>query len=165
MLFRSVLPQQVHLFNGTLVENITLGDPSVNIEKLTDFFEKYGFNAYFEQFPNGFATVLGENGVSISGGQIQLVGLARALWRQPKLLLLDEPTAGLDNDTEQFVVRLLQKISNHTGIIILTHRIALARPSDRIYILKNGEVTVQGNHQNLLQSENLYKRAWLSHAA
>ena len=160
-----VLPQQVHLFNGTLVENITLGDPSVNVEKLTNFFEKYGFNPYFEQFPNGFATVLGENGVSISGGQIQLVGLARALWRQPKLLLLDEPTAGLDNDTEQFVVRLLQKISAQTGIIILTHRIALARPSDRIYILKNGEVTVQGNHQNLLQSENLYKRAWLSHAA
>ena len=160
-----VLPQQVHLFNGTLIENIVLGDPSVSEAKLIKFFENYGFNRYFEQFPNGYATLLGENGVSISGGQIQLVGLARALWRNPQLLLLDEPTAGLDNDTERFVIQLLRKLSAQMGIIILTHRISLARPCNRIYILKNGEVSDFGNHAVLLQSDNLYKRGWLSAVA
>ena len=160
-----VLPQQVHLFNGTLIENIVLGDPSVSEAKLTEFFEHNGFNRYFEQFPNGYATLLGENGVSISGGQIQLVGLARALWRNPQLLLLDEPTAGLDNDSERFVIQLLRKLSSEMGIIILTHRIALARPCNRIYILKNGEVSDYGDHTILLQSDNLYKRGWLSAVA
>jgi ATP-binding cassette, subfamily C, bacteriocin exporter len=170
-----VLPQQVHLFNGTLIENITLGDPfplqagfhssTVTEEKLIQFFTEYGFNAYFEQFPNGYATILGENGISISGGQVQLVGLARALWRNPQLLLLDEPTANLDSDTERFVIQLLRKLSSKMGIIILTHRISVARPCNEIYILKNGEISEYGNHTLLLESDNLYKRAWLSHVA
>jgi ATP-binding cassette, subfamily C, bacteriocin exporter len=160
-----VLPQQVHLFNGTLIENITLGDPSVSESKLIDFFNGTGLNLYFEQFPNGYATILGENGVSISGGQVQLVGLARALWRNPQLLLLDEPTANLDSDTEYFVIQLLQKLSKNMGIVILTHRISVARPCQSIYILKNGEISEYGNHTQLLKTDNLYKRAWLSHVA
>jgi ATP-binding cassette subfamily B protein len=158
-----VLPQQVHLFNGTLIENITLGDASVSEAKLLTFFKETGFNVYFEQFPNGYATVLGENGVSISGGQVQLVGLARALWCNPPLLLLDEPTANLDSDSEQFVIQLLQKLAQNTGILILTHRISVARPCKNIYILKNGEMSEYGNHVHLLKTETLYRRAWLSH--
>jgi ATP-binding cassette, subfamily C, bacteriocin exporter len=156
-----VLPQQVHLFNGTLIQNIILEDPSVSEEKLVVFFENYGFNRYFEQFPNGYATILGENGVSISGGQIQLVGLARALWHNPQLLLLDEPTAGLDNDTERFVIQLLRKLSSEMGIIILTHRISLARPCNRIYILKNGQIEETGSHLQLVKTDNIYSRSWM----
>jgi ATP-binding cassette subfamily B protein len=158
-----VLPQQVHLFNGTLIENITLGDASVSEAKLLTFFNETGFNVYFEQFPNGYATVLGENGVSISGGQVQLVGLARALWCNPQLLLLDEPTANLDSDSEQFVIQLLQKLAQNTSILILTHRISVARPCKNIYILKNGEMSEYGNHVHLLKTETLYRRAWLIH--
>jgi ATP-binding cassette, subfamily C, bacteriocin exporter len=160
-----VLPQQVHLFNGTLIENIVLGDPSVSGDNLVTFFEKHGFNPYFEQFPNGYSTILGENGVNISGGQMQLVGLARALWRNPQVLLLDEPTAGLDNDTERFVIQLLKKISPQMAIIILTHRISFARPCNEIYILKNGEISEYGDHNILIASDNLYKRAWFSQVA
>lgn len=161
----AVVPQQVHLFNGTLVENITLGDPSVSEEQLLAFFENYGFNRFFEQFPNGYATLLGENGISISGGQTQLVGLARALWRNPQLLLLDEPTAGLDSDSERFVINLLKSLNSQMAVVILTHRMSLARPCNKIYILQNGRLSANGNHQTLLQSDNLYKRAWLSEAA
>ena len=164
-----VLPQQIHLFNGTLIENIILTDlsqeSSISEESVKSFFEYYGFNPYFEQFPNGYTTLLGENGVNISGGQIQLVGLARALWRNPQVLLLDEPTAGLDNDTERFVIQLLKKLSSKMAIIILTHRISFARPCNEIYILKNGEISEYGNHNLLIESDNLYKRAWLSHVA
>jgi ATP-binding cassette, subfamily C, bacteriocin exporter len=156
-----VVPQDVRLFSGALIDNILLGDPSVSADKLTIFLEKYGFNRFFEQFPNGYATILGENGVNISGGQTQLVGLARALWKCPQILLLDEPTAALDRDSEQFVIRLLNKIKSETAILILTHRLSIVRGAERIYILKNGQIEEEGNHLQLLKSDNLYSRSWL----
>jgi ATP-binding cassette, subfamily C, bacteriocin exporter len=156
-----VVPQDVRLFSGTLIDNILLGDPSVSADKLTIFFEKYGFNRFFEQFPNGYATILGENGVNISGGQTQLVGLARALWKCPQILLLDEPTAALDRDSEQFVIQLLNKIKSETATLILTHRLSIVRGAERIYILKNGQIEEEGNHLQLLKSDNLYSRSWL----
>ena len=155
-----VVPQQIKLFNGSLLDNILLGDTANDLQKVIDFFNKHGFNAYFEQFPNGYATILGENGVNISGGQMQLVGLARALWQQPKLLILDEPTAALDRDTEGFVIQLLDRLKCDTAILLLTHRISIARNAERIYILKNGQIEQSGNHKRLLETENLYARAW-----
>ena len=155
-----VVPQQIKLFNGSLLDNILLGDTENDSQKITDFFNKHGFSLYFEQFPNGYATVLGENGVNISGGQMQLVGLARALWQQPKLLILDEPTAALDRDTEGFVIQLLDRLKSDTAILLLTHRISIARNAERIYILKNGQIEQSGNHKRLLETENLYARAW-----
>ena len=142
------------------MDNILLGDTANDLQKVIDFFNKHGFNAYFEQFPNGYATILGENGVNISGGQMQLVGLARALWQQPKLLILDEPTAALDRDTEGFVIQLLDRLKCDTAILLLTHRISIARNAERIYILKNGQIEQSGNHKRLLETENLYARAW-----
>ena len=155
-----VVPQQIKLFNGTLLDNILLGETVKDVEKVANLFKKYGFDAYFEQFPNGYATILGENGVNISGGQMQLVGLARALWQQPKLLILDEPTAALNRDTEGYVIKLLEKLKHDTAILLLTHRISIARSAERIYILKNGKIEQSGNHKRLLETENLYVRAW-----
>ena len=156
-----VVPQDVRLFSGTLIDNILLGETVEDPQRLVQFFEKYGFNRFFEHFPNGYATILGENGVNISGGQMQLVGLARALWKQPQLLLLDEPTAALDRDSEQFVIQLLQRIKKETAILILTHRLSIVRSAERIYILKNGQIEEVGNHIQLLKNDNLYSRSWL----
>ena len=91
---------------------------------------------------------------------MQLVGLARALWQQPKLLILDEPTAALDRDTEGYVIKLLEQLKRDTAILLLTHRISIARSAERIYILKNGKIEQSGNHKRLLETENLYTRAW-----
>lgn len=156
-----VVPQNIKLFSGTLIDNILLGETVEDPQRLVQFFEKYGFNRFFEHFPNGYATILGENGVNISGGQTQLVGLARALWKRPQLLLLDEPTAALDRDSEQFVIQLLQKIKNETAVLILTHRLSIVRGAERIYILKNGQIEEVGNHVQLLKNDNLYSRSWL----
>ncbi|CAG0896442.1 unnamed protein product, partial [Darwinula stevensoni] len=136
-----ILPQQIRLFNGTLFNNITLGDTSATSKQLNIFLETYGFNHFFEAFPNGYMTIIGENGIQISEGQLQLIGLARSLWHNPQLLLLDEPIAKLDNEIQYFVMQLLKQLSSVMGIIILTKSISTIQNSDKIYILENGNLS------------------------
>jgi ABC-type bacteriocin/lantibiotic exporter with double-glycine peptidase domain len=156
-----VLPQQVKLFNGTVLDNILLGEAPESPEKLEAFFQEYDLDNYFRQFPNGYATIVGEQGVNLSGGQQQMLGLARALWRKPSLLLLDEPTASLDRDTERFVLALLDKLKAEMGILVLTHRLSTARRADQIVVLNRGKTIVAGTHDELLAHEdNLYAKAW-----
>ena len=95
------------------------------------------------------------------GGQKQIIALARALYHKPQLLILDEATAAMDREGEQFVLHLLQKIKKDVAVIFITHRLHVLKSfCDRIYILEKGGITSQGNHQNLLQTSNLYSRYW-----
>jgi ATP-binding cassette subfamily B protein len=155
-----VVPQEIKLFNGTLLDNIFLGEPLIDHAKIESFFKDHGFDQFFQKFPNGYATMLGESGVNISGGQKQLLGLARALVHSPEVLLLDEPTSALDRNTEKFVLSLLHNLKPKMGIILLTHQLVIAKKMDRIYIIENGTITKQGNHEQLLQSGNLYSHSW-----
>ncbi|SEP74825.1 peptidase domain-containing ABC transporter [Neolewinella agarilytica] len=156
-----VLPQQIKLFNGTVLDNILLGEVPESPEKLDEFFQKYGLDDYFRQLPNGYATIVGEQGVNLSGGQQQILGLARALWRKPSLLLLDEPTAALDRNAERIVLKLLEQLKTEMGILVLTHRLSTARRADEIVVLGAGKTVASGTHEELLtQGENLYALAW-----
>ncbi|MFN8355558.1 MAG: peptidase domain-containing ABC transporter [Spirosomataceae bacterium] len=134
-----VVPQQVKLFNGLLLENILLKTPTEeDIPKVVQLLKEYGLDKHFERFPNGYNTILGETGTNISGGQQQLVALARALYAQPQLLLLDEATAAMDKHTERIILELLQKLRAKMGIILVTHRIQTAAIADRCYALEDG---------------------------
>lgn len=155
-----VVPQQIKLFNGTLLDNLLLGesfaDPLIIEQKLKDL----GVHDYFLNFPNGYATLLGENGIQISGGQQQMVALTRALLKKPELLILDEPTASMDKMNEKLVFDILHRLKNDMITILVTHRLHTAKKCERIYIIENGKTTNYGNHDQLMESENLYSFTW-----
>ncbi len=155
-----VVPQEVSIFNGSLIENICFQSTQEEMQKCVEFCMQTGFHNYFMEFPQNYGTLLGEQGINISGGQKQLVGLARALWTKPSFLILDEPTSAMDRNTENFVLNLLNSLKKDTCIILITHRIKTARFSDRIYILENGQIRTQGKHEELMASENLYSLSY-----
>lgn len=137
-----VVPQDVAIFSGTLLANICL-DPAADIRRLAAFCTEYGFDHYFENFPQSYGTILGEGGVALSGGQRQLLALARCLFADPQLVLLDEPTAAMDASTEQFVISVLQRYRQQAGLLIISHKDSLTEIADRTYVLTHGVVRMQ----------------------
>lgn len=138
-----VVPQDIMVFSGTLIDNICFETTEQEAMKVIGFCKKHGFDQYFENFPQGYSTVLGEGGVALSGGQKQLLALARCLYANPQMLLLDEPTSAMDANTEQFVIRLLNSIKEKTGIIIISHKDSLTQLADKVYALQAGVSTVK----------------------
>ena len=136
-----VVSQHTKIFNGSVGENICLGNFMEERDTVWRFCEEYGFASFFNNLPQGLDTLLGEDGINISGGQQQLIALARALYHTPSLLLLDEPTSSMDNKTEQFIIDLLQQRASQFATLMVTHRKHLAKISTHIYYLENGTLT------------------------
>lgn len=155
------IPQEVAIFNGNVLDNILLGTPC-KAEDLLAFLNEYGFDTYFNQFPQGLATQLGEKGVNISGGQKQLIAFARVLFKKPQLLILDEATSAMDRHTEAFVHRILNEIKRDSLTLFISHRLhSLQHFADRICILENGTVSHSGTHNHLMQTQNFYSDFFL----
>jgi ATP-binding cassette, subfamily C, bacteriocin exporter len=154
-----VVPQDIKIFNGNLLYNITLSDQPKDFEAAIKFCQGLGFEQYFKSFPQVYLTLLGEEGINISGGQRQLVALARALFRNPQLLILDEATAAMDKNTENFVLQLLLKLKSEMAVLLVTHRIKSARMADRIYILEEGKISASGTPTTLLNTDNFYSES------
>lgn len=156
----AVIPQEITIFNGNVVDNILLG-ATEKPENVLQFIKEYGFETYFNQLPQGLATLLGEEGINLSGGQKQLIALARALYKKPQLLILDEATAAMDRNTEQFTIDLLQKVKKDCAVFFISHRLNMLKNSaDTIYILENKTISVSGNHQKLMETDNFYSEYW-----
>lgn len=135
-----VVSQHSKIFNGSVGENICLGNYEKEKSDIIEFCKDYGFMSFINDLPQGLDTLLGEDGINISGGQRQLIALARALYRKPSLLFLDEPTASMDTKTEQFVIDLLHKNVNNFAVLMVTHRLYLEKSSTRSYHLSNGKI-------------------------
>ena len=155
----ATVPQEIKIFNGTLLENIAIGNIREDeVIKIVHFCNQMGFNKYFEALPQAYLTLVGEEGINLSGGQKQLLALARALYRKPQVLLLDEATSAMDRNTEKFILNLLENLKNEMAILLITHKIQTAKISDRIYVIENGRITSNGTPNQLLESDNFFSQ-------
>lgn len=157
----SVVPQQIDLFAGSIIENIALGDYEPDMKRVLEISEHLGIAEFVEKLPNGFNSYIGENGASLSGGQKQRIAIARALYRDPQILILDEATSSLDSISEQFVQRTIKALrEQEKTIIIIAHRLSTIKNADKIIVLDNGKVIEEGNHDDLLKLGSAYNRLW-----
>lgn len=153
----SVVPQRIDLFAGNVLENIALGDYQPDMHRVVHICHRLGMMDFIEGLPNGFGTYLGENGASLSGGQKQRIAIARALYRDPEILILDEATASLDPDSEQFVQQAIRMLATEgKTIIFITHRLAAVQEFDRLYVLDKGKLVEEGSHEELIAREGKY---------
>lgn len=157
----SVVPQQIDLFAGNVIDNIAFGDYEPDIQKIIDLSSQLGIIDFIESLPKGFQTYLGENGAILSGGQRQRIAIARALYRNPEILILDEATSSLDSTSEnhvQHMIRML-KLANKT-VIVITHRLSTILNADKVIVLNRGSVVEEGKHEELIESKGEYYNLW-----
>tara|TARA_R110002033_G_C3890885_1_gene238821 strand:- start:203 stop:2350 length:2148 start_codon:yes stop_codon:yes gene_type:complete len=155
-----VIPQEIKIFNGNVFDNILLGTEDT-VENVVKFCQENGFEKFIAELPQGYATILGEEGINLSGGQKQIIALARALYKKPQFLILDEATAAMDRNTENFTMKLLSKLKNEIAVLFISHRLhTLKNSADKIYVLESGVITNTGNHQQLLETSNFYSDYW-----
>jgi ATP-binding cassette subfamily B protein len=155
-----IIPQDITIFSGNVITNILLGKEDT-LENIETFCNQYGFTDFINTLPQGFATILGEEGINLSGGQKQIIALMRVLYKKPQLLLLDEFTSAMDRKTEKFVLNLLKKLKSEITIIFISHRLhSLPQIADTIYVLENGVISNFGNHNKLMETTNFYSDFW-----
>lgn len=157
----SVVPQQIDLFAGNVIDNIAVGDYEPDMQKVIDIATQLGIIEFIETLPNGFQTYLGENGTTLSGGQRQRIAIARALYRDPEILILDEATSSLDSASEQYVQQMIQflKAKNKT-ILVIAHRLSTIHYADQIIVLDKGLVVEEGTHADLIAKKSHYSQLW-----
>ena len=154
----SIVPQDVILFGGTIKENIAYGKPDATHDEIVLAAKQANAFNFIEGFPEQFETVVGERGVKLSGGQRQRIAIARALLKNPSILILDEATSSLDSESEKLVQEALEILMEGRTSIIIAHRLSTIRSADQILVLDNGKISEQGTHVELINLENgIYK--------
>ena len=154
----SIVPQDVILFGGTIKENIAYGKPDATEAEIVLAAKQANAYNFVESFPEKFETLVGERGIKLSGGQRQRIAIARALLKNPSILILDEATSSLDSESEKLVQEALEILMEGRTSIIIAHRLSTIRSADQILVLDNGTISEQGTHQELITLENgIYK--------
>jgi ABC-type multidrug transport system fused ATPase/permease subunit len=155
----AVVPQEVLLFGGTIEENIRYGRPGATREEVIEASKQAACHEFIERFPEGYATLVGERGVKLSGGQRQRIAIARALLKDPAILILDEATSALDSESEHLIQQALSVLLENRTAFIIAHRLSTIRKADRIYVIENGNVLESGTHDELVaRDDGRYRR-------
>jgi len=150
----ALVPQDVILFGGSIRENIEYGRPGAPFEEVRIAAEKANALEFIESFPEGFDTLVGERGVQLSGGQRQRIAIARAILKDPRILILDEATSSLDAESERLVQEALERLMEGRTSLVIAHRLSTIRKVDRIMVLDHGSIKEQGTHDELIALEN-----------
>ncbi len=146
----AIVPQDIFLFGGTIRENISYGKPDATDEMIEDAARQANAWEFISQFPEGFETLVGERGTQLSGGQRQRIAIARAVLKNPKILILDEATSSLDSESERLVQDALEKLMKGRTSIVIAHRLSTIRQADNILVMDGGQIIEQGTHEQLL---------------
>ena len=160
----ALVSQEVYLFEGTIAENIAYGNAyagAAAVRKAAVLAEAVEF---IEQLPQGFDTLVGERGQRLSGGQRQRIALARAIIKQAPVLILDEATAAVDNETEAAIQRSLKHINYGRTTLIIAHRLSTVQHADQIIVMEHGQITEKGAHNQLIHSNGTYAKLWRAQA-
>ena len=152
--------QEVFLFSDSIFNNITLYDEHISIQKVEEAAKNIGIHHFIKSLPGGYDYLVGERGVTLSTGQRQLIAFLRVYVRNPRILILDEATSSIDTETEQLLQNALEKLVENRTLIIIAHRLSTIRNADKILLFKDGEITEQGSHNNLMSQKGIYQKMY-----
>jgi ATP-binding cassette subfamily B protein len=155
-----LVSQDTYLFHGTVGDNIAYGRPDAAATEIVAAAEAAEVHRFVEQLPDGYDTVIGERGQKLSGGQRQRLAIARAVIKDPAILVLDEATSSVDNETEAAIQRSLARISVGRTTLVIAHRLSTVRHADRIHVMTDGEVAESGTHDELVAAGGQYASLW-----
>jgi ATP-binding cassette subfamily B protein len=155
-----LVSQDVFLFEGTVIENIAYGDLNASESQVWNAAQKSEADEFINNLPQKEKTIVGERGQKLSGGQRQRISIARAILKNPEILILDEATSSVDNETEAAIQRSLDILKKDRTVIVIAHRLSTVRNADIIYVLENGSVVESGSHESLLDIEGVYFKLW-----
>ena len=156
--FLAVVPQQVHLFSGTIRENINYGLENVNEETFQTILDTANVREFINRLPEGVETRIGPSAATLSGGQRQRIAIARALIRDPKVIILDEATSGLDVVSEQLVQEAINRLIRGRTTFIVAHRLSTIRHADKVVVLDRGRLIECGGREELLAQNGVFSR-------
>jgi ATP-binding cassette subfamily B protein len=156
----ALVSQDVFLFHGTVAENIAYGDPDAQAERIEAAARTAEAHDFIIGLPNGYETIVGERGQKLSGGQRQRLSIARALLTDSPILILDEATSAVDNETEAAIQRSLARIAHNRTMVVIAHRLSTIRHADLIYVIDHGRVTQSGTHDSLIAQDGIYRSLW-----
>jgi ABC-type multidrug transport system fused ATPase/permease subunit len=152
----AIVPQEVILFSGSIRENILFGNPAATEEQIIEAAKQANAWEFIDAFPNKLETEVGDRGIQLSGGQKQRIAIARAILKNPTILILDEATSALDSESERLVQDALDKLMKGRTSIVIAHRLSTIRNADQILVLQSGKVEESGTHQSLMELKGLY---------
>lgn len=155
-----LVSQDVFLFHGTVAENIAYGSFEASPDEVTAAAKIAEAHEFIMQLPQGYETIVGERGQKLSGGQRQRLAIARAILKNPPILILDEATSAVDNETEAAIQRSLERITQDRTTIAIAHRLSTVRNADCIYVMEQGRLVEQGRHEELLDQQGIYASLW-----
>jgi len=154
----ALVPQDVILFGGTIKENIAYGKPDASEEEIIEAAKNANAHEFVSNFPERYETIVGERGIKLSGGQRQRIAIARAILKDPAILILDEATSSLDSESEQLVQEALDNLMKGRTSFVIAHRLSTIRNADKIVLIDKGIVTESGTHAELMKKNGLYRK-------